>query len=191
MQLKYESYENGIYKCGIKEFSQEEFEKIIKEEEQNMSVPSYLRKISSVDYLARALDLVRYTTSMCQKISKKYTFYGGKKLFETVYKLMDNLLHANRLDVVRFNHERRLLLYAALGDLDSIQVLLEIVVPYIKFKKKSASNQNKEVETDDTKAKEKAFIKWTTLIQACESLIKGVIKSDKLKEEKENTGAQL
>ena len=189
MQLKYESCENGIYKCGIKEISQEEFEKIIKEEEQNMSVPSYLRKISSVDYLARALDLVRYTTSMCQKISKKYTFYGGKKLFETVYKLMDNLLHANRLDVVKFNHERRLLLYAALGDLDSIHVLLEIVVPYIKFKKKS--NKNGEVETDDTKAKEKAFIKWTTLIQACESLIKGVIKSDKLKEEKEDTGAQL
>ena len=100
-------------------------------------------------------------------------------MFDAVYRLMDNLLHANRLNVNEFKHEREVLLNTTLGDLDSIHVLLEIVLPYMRFKKKATTAKGEEITTDDTNAKEKAFIKWTSLIASCESLIKGVIKSDK------------
>lgn len=125
-----------------------------------MSVPAYKRTESQMEYISHARDLLKYTVSMCNKIPKKYTFYGVIHTYNLSQRILDNLLKANNLNLTQYYQKRTELLDDALGELACLSNHLELIKSYVKLE-------------------DRYWIKWTTLISITERLIKGVKSKDK------------
>lgn len=125
-----------------------------------MTVPAYKREVSTMEYISKARELLRYTVSMCSKIPKKYTFYGVHDTFKVSQTILDCVIRANKLNVQQYYAKRTELLDDALGWLACLSDRLSLLRTYVTLK-------------------DGQWVRWATLIEMCETLIKGVKLSDK------------
>ena len=72
-----------------------------------MSVPSYKRRLSPVQYIAKAQELLRITVKNCEKFPKRYTFFGVQKAYEYAQNIVDNCIRAN-MTSLQTEPERRM-----------------------------------------------------------------------------------
>ena len=125
-----------------------------------MTVPAYERQPSQMEFITKAKDLLAYTVKKCSKIPKKYTFYGVAETYKLAQTIVDTLIRANNVKLQEFPQKRKELFVDALGWLACMADRLSLLKTYV-------------VLTD------KQWIKWATLISITESLVKGVMASDK------------
>ena len=165
--IRYETCKNGCYETGVKEITDEEYEKLLKKGEEKMSVPAYERQTSTMEFITKARDLLRYTVVMCSKIPKRYTFYGVIHTYNYAQDILDKLILANSLNLKTYYQKRTELLDEALGLLACLSNHLDLIRSYVQLE-------------------DKKWVRWATLIGICEKLIKGVKARDKTR-----LGAQL
>lgn len=125
-----------------------------------MSVPSYKRIESSMEFISNAIDLLKYTRMICtKKLPKQYTFYGGVKVYDSAENILKDVIKANTLNVFSNSESRQSLLKDALGELDYLSMRVQIIA-----------------ETVDI---DLIYIhKWAIIINKEISLINGLIKTD-------------
>lgn len=126
-----------------------------------MSVPAYRRKLSKIEYISQAQELLRMTIKNCEKIPKRYTFFGVQHAYVLAQDILDCCIRANNFNVKTFFEQRQLALQNALNSLACLSNHLQTLILYAD-------------ELEDKK-----WIAWGNQITQCEKLIKGVIKSDK------------
>lgn len=125
-----------------------------------MSVPAYQRSESPMEFISKARELLKFTVHMCNKIPKKYTFYGVIHTYNLAQEILDLVLKANSLNIKQYYQKRTELFDDALGSLACLSNHLELIQSYINLEGKY-------------------WVKWTTLIGVCERLIRGVKAKDK------------
>lgn len=126
-----------------------------------MSVPAYKRRMSSIEYISQAQELLRITIKNCEKIPKRYTFFGVQHAYNIAQQILDNCICANNFNLSTFYEQRALCLQNALNSLACLSNHLQTLMIYAD-------------ELDDKK-----WLIWGKQITICEKLIKGVMKSDK------------
>lgn len=128
-----------------------------------MSVPAYKRRLSKLEYISQAQELLRMTIKNCEKIPKRYTFFGVQHAYNLAQEILDSCIRANNFNVITFFEQRELALQNALNALACLSNHLQTLILYAD-------------EIDDKK-----WFAWGNQITQCEKLIKGVVKSDKEK----------
>ena len=123
-------------------------------------VPAYKRHLSSVQYIASAQDLLRITAKNCNKMPKRYTFFGIAHTFELAQSVIDNCIKANNTNVNIMFDKREKYLQEALNSLACLSNQLQFLISYVDLE-------------------DKKWVIWGEKISECERLIKAVIKSDK------------
>lgn len=126
-----------------------------------MSVPAYKRRLSKLEYISQAQELLRMTIKNCEKIPKRYTFFGVQHAYNLAQEILDSCIRANNFNVTTFFEQREFSLQNALNALACLSNHLQTLILYAD-----------EIE-------DKKWFAWGNQITQCEKLIKGVIKSDK------------
>ena len=148
MIYKYESYKNGIYKTGYKEINE-------------MTVPAYKRHLSPVEFISSAQELLRYTVKVCERIPKRYTFFGVSHAYELAQDILDNCIRAN-ITNVNTNKELRLeYLNKAISSLACL------------------SNHIQTLKIYGPNVEDRQWELLCTKLSLTEKLIKSIIRSDK------------
>ena len=181
IRLTFETCKNGCYETGIKEITDEEYQKLLKDikGEVKMSVPAYKRELSTMEYISKAQDLLNLTVELCLKMSKKYTYFGRAKTYEYAREIMDSLLIANGLNINTDYEQRTKYLKRALGLMACLSNHLMTIMPYIKFQKTITDKDGNKQIVENGEKKQKKLAKFAILISDCEKLTKGVLKKDK------------
>lgn len=115
-----------------------------------------------MEFISKTCELYNFTRNICaNKLPKRYAFYGNVDLFNTVTRLQDCVIKANEYSVKTDYKIRTDLFKQALAELACINVKLVSMKTYIK------------------EITEKQWLKFGTLLDLVERLIKGVMTKDK------------
>lgn len=131
-----------------------------------MSVPSYKRNESKIEYVYQSYNLVQFIANICtNKFSKKYTFYGVNKAYEFASKICECCVFANLTNVNKDYEKRLSYLQDAKKYLKCLSMQMNLISHY------------------ENKVTDNQWIKFTNDTDKLEKLINGVIKSDKSRQE--------
>ena len=95
-----------------------------------MSVPAYKRRMSSIEYISQAQELLRITIKNCEKIPKRYTFFGVQHAYNIAQQILDNCICANNFNLNTFYEQRTLCLQNALNSLACLSNHLQTLMIY-------------------------------------------------------------
>ena len=106
-----------------------------------MSVPTWRRKESKLEYVNTARELVKYTTARCLKLPKRITFFISTKLVDATHEIYSNVLHIQSLYSKTEEHKQKRLelIEASLAKLNYLASMLDIL--YIYTENKMTDNQ--------------------------------------------------
>ena len=171
IKVKYETCKNGFYETGFIEYTEQQYQQLLNElkegDKGKMSVPAYNRKLSTIEFITKADDLIKCTITNLKKVPKTYTFFGKVETFQDVRKATKCLIRANDLDLMKYYDERTKLFNEALGWLACVSDDINLLKTMgIKLDDNGKKNDNK-------------WIRWGNLITMVEKLVKGVIAKDK------------
>lgn len=127
-----------------------------------MSVPTYERKESKIEFLDKAIQLHKFVASiLCERFSKKFTFYGINKTYEYAAKIAEDCIKANSYDLYTYYNERTFLFNDAIATLNCLSIQLSLIKEY------------------SNKVTEKQWVKLGVDIANLRNYLKAIIKSDK------------
>lgn len=106
-----------------------------------MSVPTWKRKESKLEYVNTARELVKYTTARCLKLPKRITFFISTKLVDATHEIYSNVLHIQSLYSKTEEHKQKRLelIESSLAKLNYLASMLDIL--YIYTENKMTDNQ--------------------------------------------------
>ena len=93
-----------------------------------MSVPSWRRNESAVQYVDTARELYEHTLRYCRKFPKSAMFFITKDVVECAKSVLLNVLSANKIYVKTEGDraQRRAMLQAACGELSTLDAIIPI-----------------------------------------------------------------
>lgn len=130
-----------------------------------MSVESYKRKQSKMEFITTALDLVMCSKCYGEKIGKRHSWLGVQQVFDYAMQLHHNIIMANSFNPKTDYTERTLYFKNALGYLNCISSGISILKEFTK--------------KDKNVLKESQWEHWGILIATERKLIKGIMEYDK------------
>lgn len=126
-----------------------------------MSVIVSKRSESSVQFVATARELVKYTTQKCLKLPKRLTFFISTDLVNTAQEIYKDAIYIKTLYQIEYINERIMLCEKCISRCEYIASMLDIVKIYTP------------------ELPEKIFTRWIEILDYEISLLKGLIKKDK------------
>lgn len=126
-----------------------------------MSVIVSKRSESSVQFVATARELVKYTTQKCLKLPKRLTFFISTDLVKTAQEIYKDAIYIKTLYQIEYINERIMLCEKCISRCEYITSMLDIVKIY------------------SPELSEKNFTRWIEILDYEISLLKGLIKKDK------------
>lgn len=136
-----------------------------------MSVPTYNRNESKVQFIDTARELVEHTLKYVHKLPKRATFYLSIRIFDYSAKVYESVVSANEyypttsLDI----EQRKILFKQAQGYLSSLDYFLGLAKDSYGGLKNEKGNPI---------ISEYGWVHWGELIKKEKSLIKSVLSSD-------------
>lgn len=138
-----------------------------------MSVKVADRKLSSVQFVDTARELVVHTLTYAQKFPKKMMFLITKDIVDTARSIYKNVVIANSIyPKSKLDYEMRYKYFI------QAKGLIEALDGYLSIAKDVFKNP-----IEDSKVNTYAFIHWGELLDMETKLIKGIIASDSQKYE--------
>jgi len=127
-----------------------------------MSVIQSERKLSTVQFITSARDLLNVVVRTCARIPKKYTFYGLIHAYNLAQSIVDDLVRGNTvyLNTVENYNKRKNYFDNALENLNCLSMHISYLKEYAEIE-------------------EKYWIKISSLIETTQSLVKKIKTSDK------------
>jgi len=131
-----------------------------------MSVPSWERNESKVEFIDNARKLYEHTLKYTKKFPKSATFLVTRDIVEFAMIVFKNVISANKIYVKTEGDlaQRRYLLNEVLGNLSSLDAFIPIVKDIYG------------VQLSDF-----GWVEWGRLISKEQELVKGVMRSDEKK----------
>ena len=94
-------------------------------------VPVRDRTESKIEYLDKAVKLHKTIAQyLCERYSKKFTFYGLNKTYEYASKIAEDCIKANSLNLYDYYKERTFLLNDAIATLSCLSNQLTLIKEY-------------------------------------------------------------
>lgn len=126
-----------------------------------MSVPTYRRTQSKMEFISIAEELEAFTSAMCAKFPERKKDFGVKQTYQLASDITNFVVEANSWDLRTYSNLREVCFRNALACLSKLTIKLNILKKY----KSSLEGRHWE--------------KWGLLIGQEVNLINNIMKSDK------------